>query len=48
MSPADLRTFWRQTTETIQQTLLRATRTDAAAQSGREYVTSLGQAEGRL
>src|SRR2546425_12600171 len=43
MSPADLHAFWRRTTETLQQTPLRATRTDAAAQSGREYVTSLVQ-----
>jgi len=32
-----------QTSTTLQQTPLRATRTDAAAQSGREYVTSLVQ-----
>jgi cephalosporin-C deacetylase len=41
MSPADLHAFWRRTTEILRQTPLRATRTDAAAQSGREYVTSL-------
>ena len=40
MSPADLHAFWRRTTGTLQQTPLRATRTDAATQSGREYVTS--------
>ena len=43
MPPADLHAFWRRTTETLQQTPLCATRTDAAAQSGREYVTSLVQ-----
>src|SRR5262245_12900471 len=43
MFPADLHAFWRRTTETLQQTPVRATCTDAAAQSGREYVTSLVQ-----
>ncbi len=43
MSPADLHAFWRRTTETLQQTPVRATCTDAPAQSGREYVTSLVQ-----
>ena len=43
MSPADLHAFWRRTTETLQQTPVRATCTDAATQSGREYVTSLVQ-----
>ena len=43
MSPADLHAFCRRTTETLQQTPVRATCTDAPAQSGREYVTSLVQ-----
>jgi cephalosporin-C deacetylase len=43
MSPADLHAFWRRTIETLQQTPARATCTDAPAQSGREYVTSLVQ-----
>jgi hypothetical protein len=41
--PADLHAFWRRTTESLQQIPLRATCTDAPAQSGREYVTSLVQ-----
>jgi hypothetical protein len=41
MSPADLRAFWRRTTAALQQTPMRAICTDAAAQSGRESVTSL-------
>src|SRR5262245_66379608 len=43
MPPADLHAFWGRATETLQQPPIRATRTDAIAQSGREYVTSLVQ-----
>ena len=43
MSPADLHAFWRRTSESLQQTPVRATLTEAAVQSGREYVTSLVQ-----
>jgi cephalosporin-C deacetylase-like acetyl esterase len=43
MSPADLHAFWQRTTETLQQTPVRATCTDAPAQSGREYATFLVQ-----
>ena len=43
MSPAALHAFWQRTTETLQQTPVRAACTDAAAQSGREYITSLVQ-----
>ena len=43
MSPADLHAFWRRTTESMQQTPIGATCTDAPTQGGREYVTSLVQ-----
>ncbi len=41
MSATDLHVFWHRTTAALQQTLMRATCTDATAQSGHEYATSL-------